>query len=59
MIGVGALGDGAGGKVAGIGTAVGEKLSWNHHHVRLSTAMACPALTARPLHCTAHLLAVV
>ena len=36
-----------------------EKLSWYGHHVRLSTAMACPALTVRPLHCTAHPLAVV
>ena len=60
MIGVGALGDGAGGNVAGIGTAVGgEVVSWYGHHVRLSIAMACPALTVRPLHCTAHPLAVV
>ena len=29
------------------------KLSWDYHHVRLSTATACPALTVRPLHCTA------
>ena len=59
MTGVGALGDGAGGNVAGIGTAVGGEVVLYGHHVRLSTAMACPALTVRPLHCTAHPLAVV
>ena len=36
-----------------------KKLSWYCQHVRLSIAMACPALTVRLLHCTVHQLAVV
>ena len=59
MTGVGALGDGAGGNVAGIGTAFGGEVVLVLPTCPVVNCHGVPALTVRLLHCTVHQPVVV